>query len=85
MTVENWLTIISLLGGAIAFLYTLIHNFRKEIYIEIDKLEKKSDKRDTEIKELIKEMRIELRDDIKDVRDDIRRAESFKCAGQKNE
>lgn len=85
MTAENWLTIISLLGGAIAFLYTLIHNFRKEIYIEIDKLEKKSDKRDTEIKELIKEMRIELRDDIKDVRDDIRRAESFKCAGQKNE
>lgn len=85
MTVENWLTIISLIGGAIGFLYTLIHNFRKEVYIEIDKLEKKTDRRDTEIKELIKEMKTELREDMKDIRDDIRRAESFKCAGQKNE
>ena len=84
MTTENWISIIALLITGAGILYNSIHSLRKEMYLELEKIEEKSDKRDGEIKELIREMKAELREDMKEIKDDIRRAESFKCAGQKN-
>lgn len=82
MTTENWLAIMSMIGGTLVFLYNLIRNLRKDVYIEIGKIEKKQDKRDDEIKELIREMKTDLKEDMKEIREDIKRAESFKCAGR---